>query len=321
MFLARHDGDSFSRWEALNTLYLDALIDATKKARGGKTPTFGDNLVDLAGELARDTGLDAAYRALLLTMPGEADVAREIGSNIDPDSIHAARTALTSAIAEQNADAFAALHDKLASDGPYVPDAENSGRRALRNALLDYLSVASGEPDAAASQFAGAANMTDRAAALGILTHRFPDALETADALALFEQRYGDDPLVMDKWFQVQATIPGAATVARVRELMRHEKFKITNPNRVRALLGTFANANQTAFNSADGSGYRLYADMILTVEKDNPQVAARLATAFRSWRSLEPKRREMARETLAGIAGRKGLSRDLADIVGRTLA
>jgi aminopeptidase N len=109
--------------------------------------------------------------------------------------------------------------------------------------------------------------------------------------------------------------------VARVAELMKHPKFRITNPNRVRALLGAFANANQTAFNSADGSGYALYADVILTVEKSNPQVAARLATAFRSWRSLEPKRREMARETLAAIAGREGLSRDLADIVGRTLA
>jgi aminopeptidase N len=321
MFLARHDSDSFSRWEALNTLYLDALINATKVARGGKTPTFASALPALTSELAADPGLDAAYRALLLTPPGEADVAREIGSNIDPDSIHVARMALTAAVAAQNAGAFAALHGGLTDHGPYVPDAESSGRRALRNALLDYLSAASGKPDAAASQFAHSANMTDRAVALGILTQRFPDAPETAEALAAFEQRYGDDPLVMDKWFQVQATIPGAATVERVRELMKHPKFKITNPNRVRALLGAFANANQTAFNSADGSGYRLYADVIVTVEKHNPQVAARLATAFRSWRSLEPKRREIARDTLAGIAGRKGLSRDLSDIVGRTLA
>jgi aminopeptidase N len=321
MFLARHDSDSFARWEALNTLYLDALMRATKAARGGKTPKFNKDLLELTGELAADETQDADYRALLLSLPGEADMAREIGSNIDPDSIHAARQALAAAIADRNEGLFGRLHDALADVGPYAPDATSSGRRALRNTLLDYLSLASGEAARAAGCFASATNMTDRAAALGVLAHRFPDAPETAEALSWFERRFGDDALVMDKWFQVQATVPGAGTVARVAELMKHPKFRITNPNRVRALLGAFANANQTAFNSADGSGYALYADVILTVEKSNPQVAARLATAFRSWRSLEPKRREMARETLAAIAGREGLSRDLADIVGRTLA
>ena len=321
MFLARHDSDSFARWEALNTLYLETLIRATKAARGGKTPKFHSDLLDLTGELAADEAQDADYRALLLSPPGESDMAREIGSNIDPDSIHAARQALVAAIADRNADLFAGLHDAFADNGPYTPDAASSGRRALRNILLDYLSVATGEAANAGDRFASATNMTDRAAALGVLAHRFPDAPETAEALAWFEDRFGDDALVMDKWFQVQATVPGAGTVDRVAELMKHPKFRMTNPNRVRALLGAFANANQTAFNSADGSGYSLFADAILTVEKSNPQVAARLATAFRSWRSLEPTRREMARETLAMISGRKGLSRDLADIVGRTLA
>ncbi|MEX0955458.1 MAG: aminopeptidase N [Rhizobiaceae bacterium] len=321
MFLARHDSDSFARWEALNTLYLDTLIRATRAARGGKAPKFHATLLDLTGELAADEAQDAAYRALLLSPPSEPDMAREIGANIDPDSIYNARQALVAAIADRNADLFAGLHDTLDDSGPYLPDAASSGRRALRNTLLDYLSVSSGKPANAAARFASATNMTDRAAALGVLAHRFPEAPETADALAWFERRFGDDALVMDKWFQVQATVPGAGTVTRVAALMKHPKFRITNPNRVRALLGTFANANQTAFNSADGSGYALFADVILNVEKGNPQVAARLATAFRSWRSLEPKRREMARETLAMIAGRDGLSRDLADIVGRTLA
>ncbi len=320
-FLARHDSDSFSRWEALNTLFLDELIKATGPARDGKKLRFDATLLQLAGELVADTSLDAAYRALLLTPPGESDIAREIGTNIDPDAIHAARAALASAIAENGADTFAELYEELADDGAYLPDAAGSGRRALRNVLLDYLSVASGDATGAVRQFEQATNMTDRAAALGVLTHRFPDTAESADALAAFERRYGDDALVMDKWFQVQATIPGAATVGRVAELMKHPKFTITNPNRVRALVGAFANANQTAFNAADGSGYWLYADVIVAVEEGNPQVAARLATAFRSWKALEPQRRERAREVLAGIAGWKGLSRDLSDIVGRTLA
>ncbi len=320
MFLARHDSDSFSRWEALNGLYLEALMSATKTAKGGGAPDFPTALTELAGELGEDNALDPAFRALLLSPPSEADVAREIGSNIDPDAIHIARNALISVIAARNADAFAQQIEALKDAGPYSPDAASSGRRALRNALLDYLSVASNSPEAAARQFGNATNMTDRAAALGILAHRFPAAEETSEALAAFERRFGDDALVMDKWFQVQATIPGAATVERVKRLMEHPKFTLTNPNRARSLLGAFASGNQTAFNTADGAGYRLHADSILAIEKHNPQVAARLATAFRSWRSLEPKRREIARAILAEIAGKKGLSRDLADIVQRTL-
>ncbi|MBO6719175.1 MAG: aminopeptidase N [Rhizobiaceae bacterium] len=320
LFLARHDSDSFARWEALNTLYTDALIAATKAAKGGKKPRFQRELVELAGEIATDDGLDAAYRALLLLLPAESDIAREIGSNIDPDAIHGARKALAETIAKENATVFARVRDALADGGPYVPDAAGGGRRSLRNALLDYLSASSGSAEMAAAAFRAATNMTDKAAALGILAHRFPDAAETAEALAAFERQYGNDPLVMDKWFMVQATIPGSETVGRVKALMQHPKFSITNPNRVRSLLGAFATANQTAFNSADGSGFALYADVVLTVENSNPQVAARLATAFRSWRSLEPKRREKARQALATIAGKTGLSRDLADIVGRTL-
>ena len=163
--------------------------------------------------------------------------------------------------------------------------------------------------------------MTDRAAALAVLADRFAASAETTKALHAFEKRFSDDAIVMDKWFQVQAMMPGAETVDRVAALMKHRAFRIDNPNRVRALLGAFASMNQTAFNAADGSGYQLVADAILAVEANNPQVAARLATAFRSWRSLERSRREKARETLAAIAARKGLSRDLADIVERTLS
>ena len=320
MFLARHDSDSFSRWEALNSLYIDTLVAGAKRARGGKAPRIPDALPELAGELATDAALDAAYRALLIALPAENDIAREIGSNIDPDAVRAARDALATAIGRHNTGVFARQYAALSQSGPYVPDAQSSGRRALRNMLLDYLCSAEDEPEPAMAQYDSATNMTDRAAALAVLAHRFPDAHETAQALGAFEKRYGRDPLVMDKWLQVQATIPGAATVERVTALMKHPHFVLTNPNRVRALFGAFANANPTAFNRADGGGYRLYADVVLAVEKNNPQVAARLATAFRSWRSLEPRRREKARETLAMIAGRKGLSRDLADIVERTL-
>ncbi|UUP18944.1 aminopeptidase N [Nitratireductor thuwali] len=321
MFLARHDNDLFSRWQALNTLFTEALIEATQRIRGGKEAAFPDELLAYPAEIASDETLGAAYRAQALTLPAEADIAREIGSSIDPDAIHAAISGLREAIGSQCAGTFGELHEALDSGETFTPDAASAGRRALRNVLLDYLSAGTGTPEHATRQFETADNMTAMAAALAVLAHQFPHSPQTAQALAQFEERYRGNPLVLDKWFMVQATTPGPDAVERVRGLMAHEAFSLANPNRVRALIGTFASANQTGFHRADGEGYRFLAETVLAIEKDNPQLAARLAIAFRSWRSLEKKRQEHAREALATISQAKELSRDLRDIVERTLA
>jgi aminopeptidase N len=321
LFLARNDSDAFSRWQAYNTLLTEALIAACRSVRGGKKPNHPKQLAALARTFAEDERLEPAYRALALTLPGEADIAREIGSNIDPDAVFAAREALAREIAEANAETFAAGYDGLAVKGPYKPDAESSGRRALRNILLDYLALLPGGAERAQRQYRNAGNMTDRAAALAVLAQRHPGTDAARKALADFEKRYADDPLVLDKWFQVQAAVPGAGTVETVEKLTRHKAYSILNPNRVRSLIGTFSTANQTGFHRADGAGYRFLAATILEVEKRNPQVAARLATAFRSWRSLEAERQAKAREALVSIARADALSADLRDIVERTLA
>ncbi|MFN3766693.1 MAG: DUF3458 domain-containing protein, partial [Aliihoeflea sp.] len=319
LFLSRHDSDLVARWQALNGLLSDHLIE-TSKAPALQSNMAG-RLAEVLGAIAVDDALEPAYRALALTPPSEADVAREIGSNIDPDAIRTARDALVDTIAEANRESFEALYRELEDSDSFLPDAASAGRRALRNVLLDYASAAQGAPGLAAGQYRNATNMTERAAALAVLAHRFPMAEETVSALADFERRYGDNPLVLDKWFQVQATIPGDAALSRVEALTRHRAFSIGNPNRVRSLIGTFASSNQTGFHRADGAGYHYFADRIIEVEKRNPQVAARLATAFRSWRSLEPSRQELARKELARIAAVPGLSTDLKDIVDRTLA
>ncbi|CAN7377453.1 aminopeptidase N [Mesorhizobium caraganae] len=320
-FLAGHDSDAFARWQAFNTLLTDALIAAFRQILGGAKPAFSARLTGLAGKIAGDETLEPAYRALALSLPGEADIARDIGRTIDPDAIFAARETLALAIARANQDAFANLYGRLADDGRFSPDAANAGRRALRNILLDYLSLLPGGASLAARHFEAATNMTDRAAALTVLAHRHDGSPEAVKALAGFEARYGADPLVMDKWFQIQASVPGPRTVDTVRELIGHASFSMANPNRVRSLVGTFSSANQTGFHRADGEGYRFFAQTVLEVEKRNPQVAARLATALRSWRSLEPGRQAKAREALLAIAGAENLSADLRDIVERTLA
>lgn len=320
-FLAAHDSDAFSRWQAFNTLLTDALIAAFRQTLGGKQTEFTARLTGLAGKIAGDETLEPAYRALALALPGESDIARDIGKSIDPDAIFSGREALALAIAKANRDTFASLYDRLADDGPFSPDAASAGRRALRNSLLDYLALLPGGATLAAEHFRAATNMTDRAAALTVLAHRHHGAPEAVKALADFEAKYGSDALVMDKWFQIQASVPGPQTVYAVRALTSHPAFSMANPNRVRSLIGTFSSANQTGFHRADGEGYRFFSQTVLEVEKRNPQVAARLATALRSWRALEPGRQAKAREALLAIAGAENLSADLRDIVERTLA
>lgn len=321
LFLARNDSDLVARWQALTTLFTQSLIQGFRLVRGQKQPEFDRSLVEAAGEIAADRSLEPAYRALALTLPAEADVAREIGSNIDPDAIYIAREALTDAIARQNRETFRSLYAKLGGAATFSPDAESAGQRALRNTLLGYLSAADDDPALAAAQFDEATNMTDKAAALTVLAHRFAGHDATKRALDTFEAQYGDDPLVLDKWYQTQATVPGDAALALVKSLTRHKGFSLANPNRVRALIGTFSTLNQTGFHRADGEGYRFFAETVLEIERRNPQLAARLATALRSWRSLEPNRQAAAREALLAIAAPKDLSSDLRDIVERTLA
>ncbi|MBZ9600445.1 aminopeptidase N [Phyllobacterium chamaecytisi] len=320
-FLARNDGDEVTRWQALTQLLNAKLTSNAKRVRGGKPATIENSSIKLLGEIAFNVTLDEAFRALCLSIPSESDIARELGANIDPDAILGSRDALISAMAEAHAGKFAQTYSELAQEGSFKPDAAGAGRRALRNVLLDYLSVAESSSKRAATQFKNADNMTDRAAALGVLVQRFGDSDATDHALQAFEARFGNDPLVMDKWFVVQAMQPGNGALDKVRELMTHKLFSLDNPNRTRALIGAFSSGNQTGFNRADGAGYKFFAETILTIDKKNPQLAARLLTAMRSWRSFEPVRREHARESLANIARETGLSADVRDIVERTLA
>jgi aminopeptidase N len=319
LFLARSDSDEVARWQALNGLLTDHLIDESRSepSRG----KLAQHLPVVLGDIAGDDTLEYAYRALALTVPAEADIARDIGSNIDPDAIHLARKRLIVAVGQANNESFQALYDKLEDSGSFAPDAASAGKRALRNALLDYVSAAEDAPDRADGQYRKATNMTDRMAALAVLAHRFAGSEAAIDALADFEARYGNDPLILDKWFQVQATAPGEGTLSVVQELTLHKGFSIDNPNRVRSLIGSFATGNQTGFHRADGAGYAFVTDAILDADKRNPQLAARLATAFRSWRSLDESRQLLAGSELQRMASMPTLSTDLRDIVERTLA
>lgn len=319
-FMARFDSDQVNRWQSLNKLVTEALIKAVKNTAIDK-PEMPENLVELFGILLDDENLEPAFRALCLQLPSEAEIARLIGENIDPDRIYNIRQAFIASLAKNLVTKFAAIYEKMGHLGRYSPDAAQAGKRSLKNIVLDYLSVAENAPVRAAEAYRHADNMSDRMAGLTILVHRFNGSKEALEALSDFEKRYQNDPLVMDKWFTVQATVAGTKTLDHVKELMKHPLFSLDNPNRTRALIASFAAANQTGFNRIDGEGYKFLADIILNVDKENPQLAARLLTITRSWRQLEPTRRAKLQAELMRISQQAKLSTDVADIVHRTLA
>jgi len=318
--IARHDTDLFSRWQALTDLALPNLIQAARDAREGKTITVDQAFVAALLEAAADTRLEPAFRAQALALPSEADIARELGGNNDPEAIHAGRQAVLALIAQAGRETFLSLTNEMRVEGAFTPDAESAGKRSLRNSALGYLAFAENTPARAAEAFAKADNMTDLAQALTLLAHRFPESKEARQALETFAKRFADNPLVIDKWFLIQATIPGEGALARVKALMEDEKFNANNPNRVRSLVGAFAFSNATGFNRADGEGYHFLASQILAIDPKNPQLASRILTSMRSWRSLESVRADHARSALMEIERAPQLSTDVRDIVERML-
>jgi aminopeptidase N len=320
-FLAAHDSDPFNRWQALQTLATTILVNNVAALRSGAGNVAGGDLLDALAEILSDARLEPALIAQAMTLPTEADIAREIGRDIDPDAIFTVRKQMRAAVARKLGPTLSDTYERMADRRPYRPDPVSAGRRSLKNVCLDLL-AASGEPDAielAARQYAAADNMTDRMAALHTLS--LHDTPERTRAIDDFYQRHADDPLILDKWFALQAGIPEPATLERVRSLTAHPKFSFGNPNRVRALIGSFAQGNPTQFNRADGAGYAFIAQNVLALDAKNPQVAARLLSAFKSWGSLEPARRSAAEAALRRVAEMPNVSRDVSDIVQRTLA
>ena len=319
--LARHETDPYTRWQALNEFAARELIDATRSKKDGGQSGCDPLLVESLLATLDDETLEPALRAHALTLPGEADIAREIGANIDPDAIHAAREQMTAAIAASDPQRFLRTIERFAPDGPFKPDAESAGRRAFYMVALRYVARNDGNAARVFAAHEAADNMTILSGTLNILAQDFPGSPEAGSTLEAFKNRFADNPLVIDKWLAVQATVPGSATLARVRELMRSGLYSADNPNRIRALIGSFSSANPTGFNDASGDGYAFLAEQVVALDKSNPQVAARLLTSMRSWQSLEPVRREKARRALATIAGQEALSTDVRDITDRMLA
>jgi len=253
--------------------------------------------------------------AEVLNLPAETFLAEQL-EMVDPDALHASRTALRRSLASALERELRATYERMSVKGPYSPDAAAIGRRSLRNTALGYLTEL-GDCATAYRQFEQADSMTDSQAALAALAQI--DCPERVKALEQFYTRWSNEPLVVDKWLAVQAGSRLRGTLQTVKALLRHPAFDIKVPNKVYALVRTFA-ANHVNFHAGDGSGYEFLADQVIAINRFNPQVAARMARGFDRWRKFDPARQAKARASLERIRDSDGLTRDVAEIVTKAL-
>jgi len=315
-YLLAHDTDPFNRWQAGREYALDLLAELPQNPAH-----IESEFLTAMAKTARDSSLAPAFRAMATGIPSETEVARKImesGATPDPVAIHKACEVMNLAIAQKLEGNLAALYADMATPGDYAPDAEAAGKRSLRARALSWLTALEEDAASAQAQYDAAANMTEKLPALGLLISKGKgDA-----ALQAFYAEWKHEPLVLDKWFGVQATRAAPEhAVEAVRTLTAHPDFNWKNPNRFRALMGAFAMGNIAGFHDPSGAGYELVADWLIKLDPVNPQITARLTTAFESWRQYSPERQAQMRGALERVLAVETLSKNTREIAGRILS
>ncbi len=328
--LLAHDTDPFSRWEAGQRLGLKIAIDLIAN-EAINTPAIFENTtlqsyIEAMRKVLRDPALDAAFKELVLTLPSESYIAEQLDV-VDPQRIHTVRQELRLQIATALQADWEWAFEAHENNGAYTPDAYSSGRRALAGMALANLCLASkttGDsvwPEKALQRFKAAGNMTDRFNALSALVNT-GHAL-AAPALAQFHAMFKNEPLVLDKWFALQAGAPDqdGNILPIVRQLMTLPDFNLKNPNRARSVTFSYCSANPGAFHRADAAGYVFWSERVMELDSFNPQVAARLARALDRWKKLAEPYRSAAQAAIARVAAKKDLSNDTREVISRALA
>jgi aminopeptidase N len=320
LFLLTHDSDPFNRWEAGQRYYTRQLLSLVETRKQGGKMLFDADLEQLFIQiLARKNWTDESFVTQLLTLPSEEHLAEQMDV-VDVDGIHAAREFVRRSLAETLRGLLLDTYNFLLDREPYKYDPKLAGRRGLKNLCLSYLAVLDDREiiRVVLRQQEQADNMSDEIAALRCMAHK--ECTESEQSLALFAAKWETDPLVFDKWFTVQATAPLPGTLKRVMGLMRHPRFSIKNPNRVRALIGAFAGANPVCFHAADGAGYSFLADIVLELDKLNPQIASRLLGRLSRWRKYDSQRQLLMQKELKRVASRNDLSKGAREVVQKCL-
>ncbi|MEM7122993.1 MAG: aminopeptidase N [Pseudomonadota bacterium] len=315
-FLMAHDSDPFNRWESGQQYGTRLLLRGVAEIQNGRDMAIDGAFIGAIKSIIDDGALDPAFAAQAILLPGEGYLADQM-EVVDVEAIHTARETLREAIAGELDGLLQDTYRACLSNVPYSPDAAEAGRRALKNTALGYL-AAGGHVDMVATQYRNGDNMTDRMAALGLLSElKTP---ERQSALDDFHERFKDDALVVDKWYSVQARSSRDDTLDQVTALMERDDFTLRNPNRVRALVGAFAMGNPLNFHRADGAGYGFVADRIIEIDALNPQLAARLIDPLGRWRRFDSARKQLMKSALDRILGTPNLSRDVFEKASKSL-
>ncbi len=322
--LAAHDSDAFNRWEAGQKIALAALLRATDAVEAGEGLAHSAALRALVERTLLDSAASPAFRERSLQLPGEIVIAEQ-RAVVEPQAIRAARTGLRQCLGTELAAQWQLIHAEMAGKEPYSPDSALAGRRALKNLALSFL-VLAGDPAAlemARRQLAQADNLTDRLAALMAIVHS-PAPIK-ASVLLQVAREWQHEPLLMNKWFSLQATAPAhpgePGAIERVKVLLRHGAYSEKNPNNVNSLVLGFCNGNPAEFHRPDGSGYAFWVDQVTRLDRINPIVAARIARTLERWRRYTPDRGALMRQALEAVGSNAQISRDVREIVDRALA
>ena len=319
-FLLSHDSDTFNRWEAGQQLASQIIFNLIEDQHQGRTLVLNPILVEAFKQIMAQQPADLSYLSLLLNLPSETYLAEQM-TVIDVDAIHQAREFVICSLTEQLQAQFTDLYKAHHQDESGLFSADAIGRRRIKNTCLAYLGRLE-LPEYqqwAQQQFTNAKNMTDQVAALAVIVNSAHPAKQ--QCLTDFYQLWQAEALVIDKWFALQASSPHADTFANVQNLMQHSAFDISNPNRVRALIGAFSQANPLHFHAANGQGYQYLADQIINLNSINPQVASRMLSALTTWRRYDVARQELIKAQLNRIINTVAISRDVYEVASKSLA
>ncbi|MEE9303918.1 MAG: aminopeptidase N, partial [Thiotrichaceae bacterium] len=318
-FLMANDSDAFNRWQAGQDLAMQTLLGLVEAQQQSENMGLSHDFVHAFQKVLNDTQLDAALRAEALSLPGYSNVAEQIGNDVDPELVFKAvefmKKTLANALRLDLEKHYVALQDNT----EYKIEPASIGKRRLKNLCLSYLSYIEDEAIATTcyQHFQSANNMTDEITGFGLLANM--ECPESELAINEFGDKWKDNAQVMDNWFAVQAGSKKPHTLAHVKQLMEHPAFTLTNPNKVRSLIGSFS-ANYINFHAGDGSGYRFISDMVIKLDEKNPQVAARMVRSLMKWRQLEAKRAAFMKTELERISQQKNISGDVFEIVSKAL-
>ncbi len=318
--MMQNDSDSFNRFEAGQQYAAKLMLNMIKEVQAGKEPTVDSKFVKAMGSYLKDPKLEKAFVARAMSLPGESYLAQKMDV-IDVDAIHKARETMQKAVANEYKYEFKHLYltNRSSSQDAYVPDAKQSGERSLKNCALSYLSKTDDKDmqNVVASQYEDASNMTDTMASLAVMINSGNPSADKS--LSDFYNKHKENHLVVNKWISLQSTSSQEGTLDKVKELLDHEAFDMTNPNKVRVLLGGFS-SNPTAFHAKDGSGYEFISEQLIKLDDINPMTAAKMASSLCKWQKHDAGRQEMMKKALNKIMQKPKLSENLFEVVSKSL-